>query len=76
MRVGLNAGEPIAEDDNLFGLSVIKASRIADRAEPGQVLVSNVVRELCEGKIFKFESLGEVSLTGFDEPVTLYEARP
>ena len=54
VRVGLNAGEPIAEDDDLFGLSVIKAARIADRAEPGQVLVSNVVMELCEGKTFEF----------------------
>ncbi len=73
VRVGLNAGEPIAEDDDLFGLSVIKAARIADRAEPGQVLVSNVVMELCEGKTFEFASLGAVSLKGFDEAVTLFE---
>ena len=73
VRVGLNAGEPIAEDDDLFGLSVIKAARIADRAEPGQVLVSNVVMELCEGKTFEFASLGPVRLKGFDEAVTLFE---
>ena len=71
VRVGLNAGEPIAEDDDLFGLSVIKAARIADRAEPGQVLVSNVVMELCEGKTFEFAPLGAVSLKGFDDAVTL-----
>jgi adenylate cyclase len=73
VRVGLNAGEPIAEDDDLFGLSVIKAARVADRAEPGQVLVSRVVRELCEGKTFQFSSLGEVQLKGFDEAVELFE---
>ena len=73
VRVGLNAGEPIAEDDDLFGLSVIKAARIADRAEPGQVLVSRVVMDLCEGKTFKFASLGDVSLKGFDQAVTLFE---
>ena len=73
VRFGLNAGEPIAEDDDLFGLSVIKAARIADRAEPGQALVSNVVMELCEGKTFEFALLGAVSLKGFDEAVTLYE---
>ncbi len=73
VRIGLNAGEPIAEDDDLFGLSVIKAARIADRAEPGQVLVSNVVMELCEGKTFEFAPLGAVSLKGFDEAVTLFE---
>ena len=45
----------------------------ADRAEPGQVLVSNVVMELCEGKTFEFASLGAVSLKGFDEAVPLFE---
>ncbi len=76
VRVGLNAGEPIAEDDDLFGLSVIKAARIADRAEPGTVLVSDVVKQLCEGKTFEFSSLGAVSLKGFDEAVTLFEVQP
>ncbi|MEE8421247.1 MAG: adenylate/guanylate cyclase domain-containing protein, partial [Dehalococcoidia bacterium] len=75
VRVGLNAGEPIAEDDDLFGTAVQLAARIVDRAEPGQVLVSNVVRELCAGKTFEFTSIGEATLKGFDEPVTLYEVR-
>ncbi len=75
VRIGLNAGEPIAEDDDLFGLSVIKAARIGDRAEPGQVLVSRVVMELCEGKTFEFISMGDATLKGLDEPVALYEVR-
>ena len=75
VRIGLNAGEPIVEDDDLFGLAVIKAARIADRADPGTVLVSRVVMELCEGKTFEFTSMGEASLKGFDEPVALYEVR-
>jgi class 3 adenylate cyclase/pimeloyl-ACP methyl ester carboxylesterase len=75
VRIGLNAGEPIAEDDDLFGLSVIEAARIGDRAEPGQVLVSDVVRQLCEGKTFEFTLLGDATLKGFDEPVALYEMR-
>ena len=37
------------------------------------MLVSNVVRELCAGKTFKFTSQGDATLKGFDEPVTLYE---
>ncbi len=73
MRIGLNAGEPIAEDDDLFGTAMQLAARINDRAEPGQVLVSNVVRELCAGKTFEFTSVGEATLKGFDEPVALYE---
>ncbi len=75
VRVGLNAGEPIVDNDDLFGLSVIKAARIADRAEPGTVLVSHVVKQLCEGKTFEFASLGAVSLKGLDEAVELFEVR-
>ena len=75
VRIGLNAGEPIAEDGDLFGTAVQLAARITDRAEPGQVLVSNVVRELCAGKTFEFTSMGEATLKGFDEPVALFEVR-
>ena len=39
VRIGLNAGEPIAEDDDLFGTAVQLAARICDRAEPGQVQI-------------------------------------
>ena len=72
VRVGLNAGEPIAEDDDYFGTAVQLASRVCDRAEPGQVLVSNVVRELCAGKGFTFADQGEATLKGFGEPVRLF----
>ena len=75
VRVGINAGEPIAEDDDLFGTAVQLAARITDRAEPGQVLVSRVVMDLCAGKTFEFTSQGDATMKGFDEPVTLYEVR-
>ena len=73
VRFGLNAGEPIAKDDDLFGLSVTLAARIGDWGEPGQVLCSNVVRELLLGKGFQFTSVGEAVLKGFEEPMALYE---
>jgi len=73
VRFGINAGEPIAEDDDLFGLSVTLAARIGDWGEPGQVLCSNVVRELLLGKGFEFTSVGEAELKGLDEPVPVYE---
>ncbi len=75
VRFGLNAGEPIAEDDDLFGLSVTLAARIGDWGEPGQVLCSNVVRELLLGKGFEFTSVGKAELKGFDEPVAVFEVR-
>ena len=73
--VGLNAGEPIAEDDDLFGTSINLAARICDHAEPGQILASNVVRELAAGKGFLFADQGDVVLRGFEDPVRLYELR-
>jgi class 3 adenylate cyclase len=75
VRVGLNAGEPIAEEEDLFGTAVIRAARIAAEAKGGEILVANVVRELAEGKQFLFADRGEVALKGFDEPVRLYEVR-
>ena len=75
VRIGVNAGEPIAEDDDLFGASVIAAARIASRAEGGQVLVSNVVRELVTGKGFLFADTGEHVLRGFEDPVRIWELR-
>jgi len=80
VRIGLNAGEPIAEDDpdgrgDLFGTAVIRAARIAALAQGGEILAANVVRELAEGKGFLFGDRGEVALRGFDDPVRLFEVR-
>ena len=72
VRIGLNAGEPIAEDHDYFGTAVQLAARICDRAEPGQVLVSRVVMDLCAGKTFTIEDVGAATLKGFGEPVALY----
>ena len=44
-------------------------------AEPGQILASNVVRELAAGKDFLFSDLGETELRGFEDPVKLWELR-
>ena len=73
IRIGINAGEPIAEDDDLFGASVIAASRIAAQASGGEILVADVVRQLAAGKGFLFSDRGEVGLRGLDDPVRLYE---
>ena len=73
--IGVNAGEPIAEEDDLFGTSVDLARRICDHAQPGQILASNVVRELADGKGFLFGDIGEVAPKGFESPVRLYDVR-
>jgi class 3 adenylate cyclase len=75
VRIGLNAGEPIAEEKDLFGTAVNMAARIAAEAEGGEILASDVVRQLVAGKGFLFADRGEVELKGFEEPVRLYEVR-
>ncbi|MEO8457202.1 MAG: adenylate/guanylate cyclase domain-containing protein, partial [Chloroflexota bacterium] len=75
VRVGLNAGEPIEEDGDLFGSTVILAARIAAKAEAGEILVANAVRELSTGKGFLFADRGDFAAKGFEEPVRLYEVR-
>jgi class 3 adenylate cyclase len=73
VRMGLNAGEPIAEDGDYFGTAVQLAARICDRAEPRQVLVSRVVADLRAGKRLQFRHHSDATLKGFAEPVALYE---
>ncbi len=80
IRIGLNAGEPIAEEDphgrgDLFGTAVIRAARVAALAQGGEILVANVVRELAEGKGFMFGDRGEAALRGFADPVRVFEVR-
>ncbi len=75
VRVGMNAGEPIAEDEDLFGTAVNLAARIAAQAQGGEILAANVVRELTAGKDFLYADRGDVALRGFEDPVRLYEVR-
>jgi DNA-binding NarL/FixJ family response regulator len=49
------------------------AARICAQAQPGQILASNVVRELAAGKGFHFTGQRDVALKGFEYPVPLCE---
>ena len=71
VRIGLNAGEPVAEEQDLYGTSVQLAARVCAEADGGEILVSNVVRELAAGKGFLFNDRGERPLKGFEDPVRI-----
>ena len=75
IHIGLNAGEPVAEEDDLFGTSVQLARRICDHAEGAEILASNVVREIAAGKGFLFSDRGMTALRGFEDPVQVWEVR-
>jgi len=73
LRVGLAAGEPVTESDDLFGAAVQLAARLCSRAEPGTILASSAVHDLAMGKGFAFRKRGRLRLKGFDEPLTVFE---
>lgn len=73
VRIGLGAGEPVTDGNTIFGSVVNQTARICAYAQPGQILVSSVVQELCVGKKIRFSDIGPVSLKGFPSPVHLYE---
>jgi class 3 adenylate cyclase len=75
IRVGINAGEPIAEQEDLYGRSVITAARVAEKAVGGQILVTDVVRQLVAGRGFLFSDTGEHVLKGMEEPARVWELR-
>ena len=75
VRIGICAGEPVEEDQRLFGSTVQLTSRICDKAEPDQILVATVIRDLCIGKQFSFTDRGESALKGFDQPFRIFEAQ-
>ena len=75
LRVGLNAGEPIEEEGDLFGSTVILASRIAAKAGAGEILIPEPLRHLLSGKTYVYADRGETLLKGFEDAVRLYEVR-
>ncbi|HUQ39061.1 MAG TPA: adenylate/guanylate cyclase domain-containing protein [Acidimicrobiales bacterium] len=73
VRMGLHTGEAIKEADDFLGRCVILASRIANEAEGGEILVSSVLRELTAGTgEFTFERRRKVELKGMSDPQVVY----
>jgi len=73
VRIGLAAGEPVDHNDDLFGAAVNLASRICGAADPGSILVSDVVRELGTESGFAFAAVDPRVLKGFSSPVRAFQ---
>jgi adenylate cyclase len=73
-HVGVNAGPVIFRDGDYFGRTVNVASRIAGRAGPGEVLVSEETVSAVTGEGVRFEGIGPVELKGLAKPVELFRA--
>ena len=73
LRIGLSAGEPIEEHGDLFGTAVQLAARLCAYAEPEQILVAQVVRDMVKGNTLPFLDMGDITLKGFDQAVRVYK---
>ena len=75
MRVGLNAGEPIAEEGDLFGATVHHGVAHRSKAGAAEILIPEPLRHLLTGKSYVYADRGETMLKGFEDAVRLYEVR-
>jgi len=73
LRIGLNAGEPIQEEDDLFGTTVQLAARVCAATATDQTLCTAVVKDLGQGKGATFLPAGRHALKGFREATDLFE---
>jgi class 3 adenylate cyclase len=69
LRVGISVGEPIAEDDDLFGATVQMAARLCDGAGTDGVMITNMLREMCQGRALEFQDVEPKSFKGIADPV-------
>jgi class 3 adenylate cyclase len=72
VRIGAAAGEPAEREHDLFGATVQLAAQLCSHAQPEQILVSNVVAELCIGKGWAFTDMGALSFKGFPRPIRVH----
>src|SRR5678815_1492657 len=75
MRIGINLGEIIAQDDDIYGDGVNLAARIEGVARPGRIAVSQAVREQVGNRLeIDFQDLGEFELKNINRLVRIFEA--
>jgi adenylate cyclase len=73
MRIGINFGDIIAEQGDIFGDGVNIAARVEALAKPGSVYVSEIVHQQVADKVdFDFEDLGPQSLKNIARPIRVY----
>ena len=77
LRIGINLGDVIIQDGDIYGDGVNLAARIEGVAAPGRVAVSESVREHVGSRLdVRFEDRGNQQLKNIDHPVRVYEVVP
>jgi adenylate cyclase len=76
-RIGVNLGDVIAEEHDIFGDGVNVAARLEALAEPGGICISRVVRDQIRDKLpYPFEDRGEQTVKNIARPVRVFNLRP
>ncbi|MBE9558326.1 MAG: adenylate/guanylate cyclase domain-containing protein [Proteobacteria bacterium] len=74
LRIGVNLGDIVFEDGDIFGDGVNIAARLEARADPGGILMSGAVYDQVRNKLdLAFESVGELDLKNIAEPIRAYK---
>ena len=72
VRIGIDAGEPVEDHNDLFGSTVQLASRLCSEAEANGIMVSGFARELCQEDAARFVALGERRFKGFADKAKVF----
>jgi class 3 adenylate cyclase len=72
VRAGLHTGEVERSGEDVRGIAVHHAARVAAEAGPGEIVLSSATRGLLTGSGIELESIGRRTLKGIDEPDDLY----
>jgi adenylate cyclase len=76
-RIGINVGDIVVEDGDIFGDGVNVAARLEALAEPGGICVSARVQEDAAGRLdLAFDDMGEQALKNIARAVRVYRIRP
>jgi DNA-binding CsgD family transcriptional regulator/class 3 adenylate cyclase len=73
VRIGIGAGEPVTDQGEIFGAAVQMAELLCGAAQPGTILVSGTVHDLCAGKGVVFSLAKDVVLRGLEDSVPAFE---
>lgn len=73
VRIGLNAGAAVQEEDDFFGTTVQLSARVCDKADAEQIFITQSVRDLVTGHSIQFREAGNFDMKGIEKPVPVYE---
>jgi adenylate cyclase len=77
LRIGINLGDVIIEDDDIYGDGVNIAARLEPVAEPGGICISSIVNESIGNRIdVRFQDGGQINVKNIDRPIRIWRWHP